>query len=275
MPWFFVDDAFADSKPVMALDRALRNEAIGLWVRCGAWSAKEETDGRVGIDIVRQFGGTPRLVKALQFQAELWQKPGENTPETMVETTGKSSGNRREIIFANWEKWQKTKAENDARRKADAARQSTHRRKKGRGYIPPDPDGDAEMSQRDADLPDPEVSRCESQRPDPDPTRPDPSLVETSHRGVTSGDAREAPPKCNRHKENSPTPCPACKARREWEEAEAARLAADELTTRRRRREAIDLCKLCDQNGQRDFGSFVGKCTHPDNPPDHQEASNA
>ena len=57
IPWFYVDDAFADSKPVMKLDRALRNEAIGLWVRCGAWSAKEETDGRVPLETVRQFGG--------------------------------------------------------------------------------------------------------------------------------------------------------------------------------------------------------------------------
>ncbi len=46
MSWFYVDDAFADSKPVMQIDKALRNEAIGLWLRCGAWSAKEETDGR-------------------------------------------------------------------------------------------------------------------------------------------------------------------------------------------------------------------------------------
>ena len=39
MPWFYVDDAFADSKPVMKLEERLRNEAVGLWLRCGAWSA--------------------------------------------------------------------------------------------------------------------------------------------------------------------------------------------------------------------------------------------
>src|SRR5688500_10333459 len=122
MPWFWVDDAFADSRPVMSLDRSLRNEAIGLWVRCGAWSAKEETDGRVGLDTVRSFDGKPRLIKALHEQAGLW---AESSPE--------SWRNSREILFGNWEKWQKTKAENQARRKREAEKKATWRSgKKGR-----------------------------------------------------------------------------------------------------------------------------------------------
>ncbi|AVP42381.1 hypothetical protein QEH38_gp80 [Mycobacterium phage LilSpotty] len=165
MPWFYVDDAFADSKPVMRLDDRLRNEAVGLWVRCGAWSAKEETDGHVPIDVVRQFGGTTRTVRALVSDAGLWDADN-------VENWRKN----REILFKNWEKWQKTRAENDARRKADAARQANHRRnKKGRGFVAgiANTSTDSEMSRRDTpsdsigDSKD--VSRCESQRPDPDP----------------------------------------------------------------------------------------------------------
>lgn len=169
MPWFYVDDAFADSKPVMRLDERLRNEAVGLWVRCGAWSAKEETDGHVPIDVVRQFGGTTRTVRALVSDADLWD--AEN-----VENWRKN----REILFKNWEKWQKTRAENVARRKADAARQANHRRnKKGRGFIAgiSDTSTDSETSQRDTGAESPlgandaskDVSRRESQRPDPDP----------------------------------------------------------------------------------------------------------
>lgn len=169
MPWFYVDDAFADSKPVMRLDDRLRNEAVGLWVRCGVWSAKEETDGHVPIDVVRQFGGTTRIVRALVSDADLWD--AEN-----VENWRKN----REILFKNWEKWQKTRAENVARRKADAARQSTYRRsKKGRGFVAgiTDTSTDPEMSQRDTTSPvtlganddSKYVSRRESQRPDPDP----------------------------------------------------------------------------------------------------------
>lgn len=169
MPWFYVDDAFADSKPVMRLEERLRNEAVGLWVRCGAWSAKEETDGHVPIDVVRQFGGTTRIVRALVSDADLWDADN-------VENWRKN----REILFKNWEKWQKTRAENVARRKADAARQANHRRnKKGRGFVAGivETSTDSEMSRRDtapevahgANDASKGVSRRESQRPDPDP----------------------------------------------------------------------------------------------------------
>jgi hypothetical protein len=134
MPWFYVDDSFADSKPVMRLDAALRNEAIGLWVRCGAWSAKEETDGHVPLDVVRSFNGTPRLIRALHNSAELW-----------VESSPESWRNSREIVFGNWEKWQKTRAELLAKRKNDADRQRVHRRK-GRNHVT---SSNPEMPRRD------------------------------------------------------------------------------------------------------------------------------
>lgn len=263
MPWFWVDDAFADSKPVMALDRSLRNEAIGLWVRCGAWSAKEETDGRVSVDTVKSFDGTPRLIRALHEQAGLW-----------VESSPESWRISRQILFGNWEKWQKTKAENEAKRIADAARQANHRKaKKGRGYIPSaavssdDSETSRRESQRDSNnsqsLSAQQMSRCESQRPDPDPTRPDPNLLVTSGGGVTSVDARDPRPQCPRHTENHSGPCPDCRRRREWDEAQAARAEADELARRRARREAIDACTLCDQNGKREIGSnTVIDCNH-------------
>ena len=245
MPWFYVDDAFADSKPVMQLDRSLRNEAIGLWVRCGAWTAKEETDGHVPLDTVKYLGGTPRLIKALHDQAGLW-----------VESSPESWRNSREIVFGNWEKWQKTKAETQAKRKADAARQATHRRtKKGRGYVADDvaASDDTETSRRDTDHgaeePDPDDSKYVSRREsrDPDPTRPDPTLIpiETLGGGVALGDAREPRPQCPQHEENSPTPCPACLRRRRWDEARETEQADDELDERRRARELRDRCAIC------------------------------
>lgn len=186
MPWFYVDDAFADSKPVMRLDAGLRNEAIGLWTRCGAWSAKEETDGRVPIDVVRGFGGNKRLIEALADQAGLWH-PIEYDKK-WVKT--------REILFQNWEKWQKTHAENEAKRKADAERQAKHRRvKKGRGYVDPATltSADDEASQRDTQDTESDasknVSRCESQRPDPDPTLID-TYVGNEHSLNVGGDER-------------------------------------------------------------------------------------
>jgi hypothetical protein len=186
MPWFYVDDAFADSKPVMRLDARLRNEAVGLWVRCGAWSAKEETDGHIPIDVVRGFGGNKRLIEALAHQAELWH------PVEYDRKWGKT----REILFQNWEKWQKTHAENEAKRKSDAERQAKHRRvKKGRNYVPDSSlsSADAITSQRDTDTADNRdskfVSRCESQRPDPDPTLI-PTYVGTESSLNVGGDER-------------------------------------------------------------------------------------
>lgn len=218
MPWFYVDDAFADSKPVMRLDRSLRNEAIGLWVRCGAWSAKEETDGHVPLDTVKSFGGTPRLIRALHDQAQLWV---ESSPESWRISRG--------IIFGNWEKWQKTKAENEAKRKADAARQANYRSsKKGRGYVAPEPTAseDPEMSQRDTgadtDTQGKDVSRRESQRPDPDPTRPDPSMVTSGGEGTLVDDDPEPPRFCVDHPDDTTERCIPCKhariAHREWVE---------------------------------------------------------
>ena len=241
MPWFYVDDMFADSKPVMKLDRSLRNEAIGLWVRCGAWSAKEETDGMVSLDTVKSFDGTPRLIRALHEQAGLW---AESSPE--------SWRNSRKILFGNWEKWQKTKAENEAKRKADAERQANYRRtKKGRGYVAPEPDtsGDDELSRRDTD-PDgyddsKDVSRRESQRPDPDPTQTRPLLVDLSG-GVTSVDARVDPrPECHEHSENYSGPCRSCERRRKWDEANAGGVAANELERKRAAKELRENCPRC------------------------------
>lgn len=241
MPWFFVDDAFADSKPVMQLDRALRNEAIGLWVRCGAWSAKEETDGHVPIDTVKQFGGTPRLIRALHEQAELWV---ENSPE--------SWRNSREILFGNWEKWQKTRAENVARRKREAEKKSTYRAgKKGRDYVPAS--GDSEMSTGDTPGDSSDASENVSTRDSggeslyPDPTRPDPThipLVTSGGRG-TSVDARGPRPQCLKHQENSEQPCPDCKLGRLWDEAQAGVAREDELAQRRHAKELADNCPTC------------------------------
>jgi len=270
MPWFYIDDGFSNSKPVMNLDARIRNEAIGLWVRCGAWSAKEETDGHVPMDVVKQFNGRPAIIRALREDAQLWAGISEE-----------SRKNQREILFNSWEKWQKTRAENVARRKREAEKKSTWRSgKKGRDFVATS--DDSEMSTGDNvvdNTPGGEfVSTGESTGVSryPDPTRPDPTLIplEISSGGVTSVDAREATrPQCIRHPhENAKTRCADCKARREWDEAEAARAKADEIAERRRRREAIDACDLCDQNGKVETSpNSLKTCTHPN----AQEAANA
>jgi hypothetical protein len=40
VPWFYVDDGFSDSKPVLNMPDRHRLAACGLWVLAGSWSAK-------------------------------------------------------------------------------------------------------------------------------------------------------------------------------------------------------------------------------------------
>ncbi|WP_197505285.1 hypothetical protein [Mycobacterium sp. 1245499.0] len=258
IPWFYVDDAFADSKPVMRLDRALRNEAIGLWVRCGAWSAKEETDGHVPLDTVKQFGGTPRLIRALHEQAELWV---ENAPE--------SWRNSREILFGNWQKWQKTRAENQARRKREAEKKSTYRAgKKGRDYV--STSSDSEMSTGDTPGDNGAVSEDLSTGDStgeslyPDPTRPDPTLIPlvTSGGRGTSVDPRGPRPQCPRHKENSDDPCPDCMRGRLWDEAQEDIAREDDLAERRRLKELRENCPICKGSNWIPDTEPAKKCNH-------------
>lgn len=69
MPWFKIDDS-AHSHPKFI--RA-GNAALGLWLRCGAYSAQHLLEGRVPKSIVKAFG-TPAQVKKL-IEAGLWHAP--------------------------------------------------------------------------------------------------------------------------------------------------------------------------------------------------------
>lgn len=75
-------------------------------------------------------------------------------------------------------------------------------------------------------------------------------------------------PHCSKHDENHEGPCHACRLRREWDEANADRLAADELERKRAEKtaaaQALKDCPLCDSDGwARDSeGAPTIKCTH-------------
>jgi hypothetical protein len=113
MPWFYVDDGFSDSKPVLNLPERYRLAACGLWVLAGSWSAKEETDGEVPDEVLGQFGHG-NTINALTRHlssgpAPLWKSTDDG------------------IQFRGWAKWQRTRAELMAKRASDAARQKRHR----------------------------------------------------------------------------------------------------------------------------------------------------
>jgi hypothetical protein len=66
MPWFRVDDTFSHHSKVMAAG----NAAIGLWVRAGAWSMQQLTDGFIPTHVGRQLGS--RAEAARLVAAGLW-----------------------------------------------------------------------------------------------------------------------------------------------------------------------------------------------------------
>jgi hypothetical protein len=61
MGWFAIDDQFPFNVKVLCAG----NAAVGAWVRLGAWSAGQLTDGFVPADVARQIG-SPAELKALE-----------------------------------------------------------------------------------------------------------------------------------------------------------------------------------------------------------------
>ena len=83
----------------------------------------------------------------------------------------------------------------------------------------------------------------------PSGTLPEPTGVgKGKGKGVTFSSTQvggAAPPICRTHKENSDSPCVACRKRRVWEERQTERQAADELHARRLAKERADNCTTC------------------------------
>lgn len=67
MPWFKVDDRLAHHPKVMVAG----NAAMGLWLRCGSWSAAHLTDGFVPMALIGSLGGRKRDAEGL-VKADLW-----------------------------------------------------------------------------------------------------------------------------------------------------------------------------------------------------------
>lgn len=264
MPWFNVDDGFANSKPVMRIPRRYRAVCIGVWTLCGSWSAKELTDGFIPQEVVSEYGGTPKIV-ALLVAAELWQNS--------------ESG----VQFRNWAKWQKTKQQVLDYRQAEADRKRNRRNAKRQTSDQQEPEMSAECPAGTHNG-HPVGRHAESgiPIPKPEPT-PIPTVVTNGGEqtsvappaapalnpdGTTRSvpDLNEAPPKfCPRHQPaGTLNPCGPCKqaritydtwyskqteTRRKEIEAEAAEIAAARRQAAATRQNRIDTCTLCDDDG--------------------------
>ena len=76
MAWFRIDDQFHSHPKVMAS----RNGALGLWVRCGAWSSAHGTDGFIPRDVVLQFSEHSSQQSGLLLVG-LWSPVGTRYPQ--------------------------------------------------------------------------------------------------------------------------------------------------------------------------------------------------
>jgi hypothetical protein len=139
MTWFKVDDNLALHTKVLRAG----NEAIGMWVRAGSWSAQQLTDGHIPREIVAILGGDK--VAARLVAVGLWH-----------ETEGGYD-------FHEWSERQPSRQKVERERAAAQERKAKwkeRREERTRNAVPdavPNADGTADATE-----------------PRPDPTRPDP-----------------------------------------------------------------------------------------------------
>lgn len=99
MPWFRVDDNFSHHAKVMAAG----NAACGLWVRAGAWSMQQLTDGFVPSHVARQLGTAKEAARLVEVG--LWIDQGDG------------------YLFHEWSGRQPSRVQVEAEREAARERQ--------------------------------------------------------------------------------------------------------------------------------------------------------
>jgi hypothetical protein len=72
MVWFIVHDGFSTSPKVLAIPRAERLAAVGLWTLAGAWSAQHLTDGEIPEYMLDEWAA-PELAAANLVDVGLWR----------------------------------------------------------------------------------------------------------------------------------------------------------------------------------------------------------
>jgi hypothetical protein len=145
MTWFKVDDGFHSHAKAMTAGTA----ALGLWVRCGSWSAYHLTDGFVPANVAREYGSSSQI-KAL-VTAGLWLSVDRGYQFNDFTDYNPTS----EQVKAD-----RGAAKERQRKAREAAKQKRDNERSSKEVTPP--------SRRDDPVTSPEV-----RSPRPDPTRPE------------------------------------------------------------------------------------------------------
>jgi hypothetical protein len=117
MPWFKIDDS-SHSHPKF---RRAGNAAIGLWVRCGAYSAQHLTEGQIPGELARDYGTEPQIRKLVKVG--LWHEKGHSCDRCPQPTDADGF-----VIHDFFEGGRNvTKAQHEANKKAAAERAAKSR----------------------------------------------------------------------------------------------------------------------------------------------------
>lgn len=280
MSWFKIDDGFYDHPKIAQLP----NAAIGLWVKCGSWCAKHETDGVITMTQIKALKGTKAQIDAL-ISAGLW---------VQIESNLRVKA----YSFHDWDEYQPTR---EMREEERALWREKKRKSRGRKLdklrqSENVPWGVPQMSPEETPWGVPQMSGTR-----PDPTRPinkgvvdtvtvpeldaaNAPLLEnsTTAQGPAAADAAASPalpppaagtypsdwstpedPRCRQHAYWSREKIPACaecgRARRWFDQQKQAEKDA--------RKTEIQACEMCDERGfvsveLHDGTGLVAKCDH-------------
>jgi hypothetical protein len=106
MPWFRLDESFHSHPKVQRAG----NTAVGLWVRCGTWSAQYLTDGVIPPEVYGGYGRPGDISKLVD--THLWLPTDDG------------------MVMPDYLDYNPSKVDVEQRRKDDAERK---RRSRGRG----------------------------------------------------------------------------------------------------------------------------------------------
>ena len=162
MTWFKIDDGFADHPKVLELlCGPAGSEALALWLLAGTWCAKQLTDGALPTVVVHRLGVANSGEAARELvRVGLWTETD----------TG--------FQFHEWNAWQPTRADVEAKREQARARKAQWRETKKRKNATPSKRS-REESQRSSQRPSQRdnptchgVTSAMSRSPRPVPSRP-------------------------------------------------------------------------------------------------------
>ncbi len=176
MAWFKIDDGFYSSRKVLSIPRNVRLQAIGIWTLAGAWSAKELTDGIVPGYVLEELGCTPRIREAL-IEASLWRDQAVTKPSPSRDQAFTTASSPLEAVaYHDWNVYQPTRAQVEEYRASERERKAKAR--SVRADKTRNPVGIREVSHTESVL--------------PDPTRPDPTITNTSKEVLVSAKTKSS-----------------------------------------------------------------------------------